>query len=194
MEKNSIDKLTVNLTQICAHDKLYHHLRMLLVRQEGVAIRPLVFLCIGSDRYTGDALGPLIGSYLQEHTGCLVYGSLDHPVHAGNLVETVHIIHCQQYHPIIVAIDACLGKPGEIGNIEVWEGGLQAGIAVGNHLPQVGNISIIGVVNSGGRFGYLDLQSTPLSLVMKLTKMISGAVEKVIHNLPDQTEVKMLLG
>lgn len=194
MEKTSIDKLTVNLTQVCAPEKLYHHLRMLLVRQEGIAIRPLVFLCIGSDRYTGDSLGPLIGSYLQEHTDCLVYGSLDQPVHAGNLVDTINRIHCQQHHPIIVAMDACLGKPGEIGNIEIWEGGLQAGIAVGNRLPRVGTISIIGVVNSGGKFGYLDLQSTPLSLVMKLTRIISETVEKVIRDLRDQTKAKVLLG
>lgn len=183
------NKLTVNLHEICACEKISQHLLYLSDRQEGLKIRPVVLLCIGSDRYTGDALGPLIGSNLKENTAFIVYGSLDNPVHAGNLVETIHVIKHQHHHPIIIAIDACLGKASEIGNIEVWEGGLQAGIAVGNHLPCVGDISIIGVVNSGGQLGYLDLQSTPLSIVMKLSKIISEALKDVSHILEEQSPI-----
>ena len=182
MAKSFVDKLTVNLNESCAREKLYRHLVYLLNRQEGVSIRPLVILCIGSDRYTGDALGPLIGSDLKEQTECIIYGSLDYPVHAGNLVEIINVINYQHHHPVIVAIDACLGKANEIGNIEAWEGGLKAGIADGNRLHCVGDISVIGVVNAGGQLGYLDLQSTPLSTVMKLSKIISGALTDLISD------------
>ena len=49
----------------------------------------VVFLCIGSDRITGDSLGPLIGHKLsKEHLSrCSIYGTLDQPVHALNLAE-----------------------------------------------------------------------------------------------------------
>ena len=52
----------------------------------------LVFLCIGSDRVTGDCLGPYIGHQLLEHLntdthGVYVYGTLKSPVHAVNLSE-----------------------------------------------------------------------------------------------------------
>ena len=53
--------------------------------------RPAVILCIGTDRSTGDALGPLIGTHLsrlnlpQLH----VYGTLDEPVHATNLDDKI---------------------------------------------------------------------------------------------------------
>lgn len=179
MGKNAATKMTAHFQDTTARPKIKNHLLTLLDRQEGVNIRPLVVLCIGSDRYTGDALGPLIGSHLMEHTDCIVYGHLDQPVHAGNLVDTINLINRQHHHPLIIAIDACLGKNNEIGNVEVWEGGLEAGIAVGNRLPCVGHISIIGVVNAGGKIGYLDLQSTPLSIVMKLSKVIAGALEDV---------------
>ena len=45
--------------------------------------RQVVFLCIGTDRSTGDSLGPLIGSKLAaEVTGDVtVIGTLEHPVH-----------------------------------------------------------------------------------------------------------------
>lgn len=187
-----IDKLTVNLNDVYAQEKIGHHLVRLLSRQDGLNIRPLVFLCIGSDRYTGDALGPLIGSDLKENINCIVYGNLDYPVHAGNLVETVSLINHQYHHPIIIAIDACLGKSTEIGNIEVWEGGLQAGIAVGNRLPCVGDISIIGVVNSGGRLGYLDLQSTPLSIVMKLSRVIGKGLKDATCVLENSSNINVL--
>lgn len=184
MGKNVANKISLHLAETQASERLSDHLHYLITKQEGFKLRPLVILCIGSDRYTGDALGPLIGSALCENTEeCIVFGSLDHPVHAGNLVETVNIINHRYHHPIIVAIDACLGKKAEIGNVEIWEGGLQAGIAVGNRLPSVGNVSIIGVVNAGGQIGYLDLQSTPLSIVVKLSKVISSALLAVVNEL-----------
>lgn len=181
MAKHVLNKLTVNLNDTDIREKLYNHLIMLLRRQEGLNLRPLVILCIGSDRYTGDALGPLIGTHMEEYTECHVYGTLEYPVHAGNFVETLNIINHRFHHPLIVAIDACLGKNHEIGNIEVWQGGLAAGIAVGNRLPTVGDISVIGVVNAQSQIGYLDLQSTPLSKVMKLSKAIGEALAEAIN-------------
>jgi putative sporulation protein YyaC len=169
-------KLILNLRDNDLGDRLTRHLVSLLEAQEGFAMRPLVALGIGSDRYTGDALGPLVGTYLEERGACIVYGSLDRPVHAGNLVETINLINSCYLHPVIIAIDACLGKTSEIGNIEAWEGGIEAGIAVGNRLPCVGDISIVGVVNAGSQLGYLDLQSTPLSIVVKLSQAIGEAL------------------
>ncbi len=146
-------------------------------KQNGFARRPLIFLCIGSDRYTGDALGPLIGSFLEENTTSVVYGTLEHPVHAGNLEDILTGIAQSFSWPFIIAVDACLGQKSEIGNIEIWAGNIEAGIAVGNILPKAGDIAIIGVVNSGSPSGYLDLQSTPLSLVMKLVKVLGNILQ-----------------
>lgn len=187
MVKNVLRKLTVNLHDTDCKEKLVEHLSLLLKYQEGLHLRPLVVLCIGSDRYTGDALGPLVGTYLEENTQFNIYGTLEQPVHAGNFVETLNVINHLHHHPIIIAIDACLGKSHEIGNIEIWQGGLAAGIAVGNRLPTVGDISIIGVVNAQSQIGYLDLQSTPLSKVMKLSKVIGDAIMKSVHRVVMQS-------
>ncbi|MEG6585861.1 spore protease YyaC [Dendrosporobacter sp. 1207_IL3150] len=194
MGKKIADKLTVNLADCKAKIKLYNHFLKLLERQENYSARPLVLLCIGSDRYTGDSLGPLVGSQLEEDTDAIIHGSLDYPVHAGNLVEIIAHINHQYHNPIVIAIDACLGKSDEIGNIEMWEGGLHAGIAVGNRLPCVGHISIVGVVNSGGQIGYLDLQSTPLSIVMKLSKVIGCSLSEAINTVNPTRSEKVLLG
>ena len=56
--------------------------------------RSTVVLCIGTDRATGDALGPLVGSLLS-NSQCAyrVYGTLQHPVHALNLNDTIKKIY-----------------------------------------------------------------------------------------------------
>lgn len=184
MEEAVPEKMVIHCNDTCIRSAMSHHIAYLLEQQTSLASREIVILCIGSDRYIGDALGPLVGSYLEENTDSIVYGSLEQPVHARNLVEVIAKIQGEYYQPIIIAIDACLGKSYEIGNVEVWPGSLAAGVAVGTSLPSIGHISIVGVVNASGYIGYLDLQNTPLSVVVKLSKCIGGALEdavKAIH-------------
>jgi DNA-binding LacI/PurR family transcriptional regulator len=54
-----------------------------------VTSRPIVFVCIGTDRSTGDSLGPIVGTLLEEKglRTFYVYGTLDEPIHAVNLSE-----------------------------------------------------------------------------------------------------------
>src|SRR3954466_14015390 len=55
----------------------------------GLNNRPVVFVCIGTDRSTGDSLGPLIGTLLVEKNihPFHIYGSLANPIHALNLAD-----------------------------------------------------------------------------------------------------------
>lgn len=51
----------------------------------------MVFLCIGSDRSTGDSFGPLVGTMLKEkQVPYHVFGTLSEPVHALNLKNTLN--------------------------------------------------------------------------------------------------------
>lgn len=75
--------------------------------------RPILFLCIGSDRVPGDCLGPLVGYKLErlcdnmQHT-FVVCGSLAHPVHAVNLRQKLHYVkHLGDF--LTIAIDASIG-------------------------------------------------------------------------------------
>ena len=74
-----------------------------LLREQLSPNHTLIFLCIGSDRATGDSLGPLIGYKLEQHTGrnYLVYGTLESPVHAKNLATVVEEIHNRHKNPYI---------------------------------------------------------------------------------------------
>jgi putative sporulation protein YyaC len=130
-------------------------------------------VCIGTDRSTGDSLGPLVGTNL-EKLGYKVYGTIDNPVHASNLVTTIGNISSKY----ILAIDACLGRMENVGTISVEKGGIRPGIAVGKDLPKIGDVAIMGIVNVGGFMEHLVLQSTRLSLVIRMANSISEGIHK----------------
>ncbi len=137
----------------------------------------IVFVCIGTDRATGDCLGPLIGYKLQDmnYENVHVLGNLDHPVHAKNLEE--HLNALSQYEkPFVIAIDASLGKLERIGCVNIKEGPLSPGSGVNKTLPQVGNMHITGIVNMSGFMEIMVLQNTRLSLVMNMANIVSKGI------------------
>lgn len=160
-------------------DQFSYHLKRLIGRAYDSA-RPIVILCIGTDRSTGDSLGPLVGSHLKElvHPMIRVYGTLDYPVHAVNLEETLDSIRRDYGKPFIIAVDACLGRTESIGYINLKPGPLQPGTGVNKTLPEVGDLHIVGIVNVGGFMEYLVLQNTRLSVVMKMADIISCALNR----------------
>jgi putative sporulation protein YyaC len=159
----------------------------LLMQDRQFKNRKVIVLCIGSIRYTGDSLAPLVGTFLKEMAAaCAVYGELENPVHACNLQEVLTSINREHDMPVIIAIDAALGKPGEVGNIELWKGALFPGVSVDNHLPRCGDISIIGVVNALGLQGHRDLEKTPLNIVYKHARIIAQAVNIVLTERKDR--------
>lgn len=149
----------------------------------------LIILCIGTDRSTGDSLGPLVGYKLAPHIKyfdkVFLYGTLDKPVHAKNLEDTIKKIHTLHLKPFILAIDASLGNMDKIGYINIREGPLRPGLGVNKSLPAVGNISITGVVNVGGMLEYMVLQNTRLSLVMDMADIIYKSIHKSLLTLYD---------
>ncbi len=150
-----------------------------LLNKHGGNEREIVLVCIGSDRATGDCLGPIVGHKLHLHerhfkkSGFHLYGTLEKPIHAKNLETTMSFI--QTYHPsaLVIAIDASLGIADHVGYITLGEGSLCPGVGVDKNLPQVGDIFITGIVNLSGFGSQMLLQTTHLNLVMQLADFIS---------------------
>ncbi|MEW6572296.1 MAG: spore protease YyaC [Bacillota bacterium] len=139
--------------------------------------RPKVILCIGTDRSTGDSLGPLVGSKVAAmNNGCYhVYGTLAEPVHATNLKEKLQEINLRHRSALVIAVDASLGYPENVGAINVGVGPLIPGAGVNKSLPPVGHLHITAVVNVGGFMEYVVLQNTRLSIVMRQAEVIADA-------------------
>jgi putative sporulation protein YyaC len=144
--------------------------------------RPIVILCIGTDRSTGDSLGPLIGDKLKFliREKVALYGNLEYPVHAKNLRETLDEIATSYVNPYIIAIDACLGSIQNVGKVIVENKPISPGAAMNKDLPKVGDLSITGVVNISGSLEFMVLQNTRLYTVMQLADVISKGIYHAI--------------
>lgn len=144
-----------------------------------------VVVCVGTDRSTGDALGPLIGSYLQDKRlrHMTVYGTLHDPVHATNLEDYIELINMQHKNAFIIAVDACLGKTSSVGQVIACVGALKPGAALKKPLPPIGDIHVTGVVNISGFMEYSVLQNTRLSIVVEMAKNIASIIDNIDQQL-----------
>ena len=141
----------------------------------------VVFLCIGTDRSTGDSLGPLIGYKLKgkEEADIPVFGTLERPVHAMNLDDYMRFLKEGYPDHVVVAIDASVGKTDHIGYVTLGKGALKPGLGVSKELREVGDIFITGIVGGCGNYDPLMLQSVRLSVVMRLADCISDSIRLV---------------
>ncbi|MHB8927347.1 MAG: spore protease YyaC [Bacillota bacterium] len=164
----------VDVADPLASERVSFFLRGLLAEQFPTA-DAFVVLCIGTDRSTGDCLGPLIGTELEAAAlpNVSVWGTLDHPIHASNLSETLRQVRQSGSGRPLVAIDACLGSLDSVGTITLGFGPLRPGAGVNKALPEVGDLAITGVVNVGGFMEYFVLQNTRLNLVFRMSKVIA---------------------
>lgn len=139
--------------------------------------QPVVVICIGTDRSTGDSLGPLVGMKLKRRfPNNHIFGTLESPVHALNLEDTIKKVESTFHDPFIIGIDACLGKLSSIGIISASDGPVKPGAGVNKQLPPVGDMHITGIVNVSGFMQHIVLQNTRLHLVMSMADFIADSL------------------
>jgi putative sporulation protein YyaC len=136
-----------------------------------------LLLCIGTDRYIGDCLGPLVGTMVEKmNISCPVFGTLENPIHAVNLKKQLTCIEYSYPNHKIIALDACLGADENIGSIQLKSGCLYPGKGVGKKLPAVGDISIVGIVDSCDHEEFFFLHNIRLNLVMKMADVLAKGI------------------
>ena len=146
--------------------------------KQAIGARPAVFVCVGSDAVAGDSLSPLVGSFLKEfyRLPCFVYGELKHTVTAKDVPVLANSIRALHPGALVVAIDASLGAESEVGLIKLREGGLFPGKGVGKRLPEIGDLSLLGVVSARGESAFRGLELTRYGLVYRMASAISQAI------------------
>jgi putative sporulation protein YyaC len=136
-------------------------------------LEEMTFLCIGTDRSTGDCLGPWVGTLLTEAGMPRVVGTLEHPCDADRLPNAIRTLPREG---TVLAIDACLGRPESVGLYLVASSPLIPARSIGKNLPAVGTFSVAGIVNAAGPRPYWTLQTTSLHRVMNMARVIADAV------------------
>jgi putative sporulation protein YyaC len=149
-----------------------------------IGVKPVTFLCIGTDRSTGDSLGPLVGTGLIKAGFDRVIGSLESPCDANTLpnkmAELADILAAGE--GVVIAVDAALGKRESVGKFQVTTGPLLPGASIGKKLPPAGDYGVAGIVNQSGVKKYAILQHTPLHRVMRMADTIVAAMHEAFRN------------
>ena len=137
-----------------------------------------VVVCIGTDAVIGDSLGPLTGSMLKKKAGGLTYvfGSMENPVTAADVGHLIKMIKSVYPYSRILAIDAALGGKGEVGSVKLSDGPIRPGLGVNKDLGEIGDASIIGIVDEKRKGEKASLSAVRLSKVYFQADLISSAI------------------
>ncbi|GKX31832.1 spore protease YyaC [Vallitalea longa] len=184
IKKNHEEIYYYNVSDISAINSFSNTLSSFLEENTDINTN-IIILCIGTDRATGDCLGPIVGYKLKKMllNNVIILGTLSKPVHAKNIEETVDYIKTTYAKPFIIAIDACLGKMDHIGYISIGKGSINPGAGVNKTLPPVGDMYITGIVNFSGFMDMLILQNTRLNTVMSMADFIAYGIRRTINSL-----------
>lgn len=116
--------------------------------------RSVSVICVGTPKSPWDCLGPLVGTRLQylQQKRLRIHGTLLQPLHAGHLRAGATELSRER---LTLAIDAAIGRPGDLGRVSLQRGPLHPGSGLQKTLHPVGDYHICGVTafhcrNGGG--------------------------------------------
>lgn len=150
-------------------------------------------VCIGTDKATGDCLGPLVGTFLEKklknNNFVKVYGTLNNTVNALNVAELAINLE-KETDSLTIAIDACMGDNLKAGDLFISNTPLNPGSGVGKRIKPIGDLSVKGVIATNTKSIYLNdklVMTTRLSLVYNLSEIIAKGLKSAIHTLQKET-------
>lgn len=105
--------------------------------------KPKVFMCIGTPNHIWDSYGPMVGTMLKNRGDVVVFGTMDNPVDAFNVMETEAMIREKYPNHILITLDGAVTRRESESNM-VWvkECGLIPGEAFNRDLDEIGDFCI----------------------------------------------------
>ena len=143
----------------------------------------IVFLCIGTDRITGDSFGPLVGynlkNYYLNNKIIKIVGDLESTVQSNNIEERYKQIIDTYRKPFIISVDSALSSQDNIGKIIVEEGGIELGSGLKRNKMIIGDMSIKGIVarnTNNAKCNFAMLQNTHLCLIINMVEIVASGI------------------
>ena len=152
-------------------------------------VKEYVFLCVGSDKMTGDCFGPLVGSKLEKSFenyqifNIHILGTLKNPVCYQNMVEIVQKIKNIENETCVIVIDAALSREENVGKIYISQQKTVLGKSIGKQKIAIGDISIKAVVGKDLNIPIhilQMLQNISLQFVMNMAEIVADSIFEVM--------------
>lgn len=147
----------------------------------------IFFICAGTDKITGDSLGPFVGSKLEEYfseknySNIYIYGTLDNNINHENIKNILNKIDKKTG---VIIVDAALSNKQNMGNIYVLNKKTVLGKGLKKNNFKIGDISIKTVVardykNLIGNFN--ALKRAPITKIIKLSNILSEGIYETVQ-------------
>ena len=153
----------------------------------------LIFLCVGTDKIIGDAIGPIVGTKLEKELekdntnykakNINIYGKIGDTLNFKNARGLIQFMEKQYKNPFIVTIDAALSERDNIGEIIINEGKIELGNSLGKGIEWNSNINIKGVVgnySSNPQKNMETLKNVQLHSAIAMSQNIYQGIHKII--------------
>lgn len=147
------------------------------------AKRAPVIVCIGSDRVSGDSLGPITGSMLKNKLTLpevFVLGSLESTITAKEVRYLNEFLRETFAKRTIICVDSAVGSLSDVGVIKISDAPLLPGSGINKRLGQIGDVSVQGVVAEKGFLSKSALTEVKMGMVYKMSEIISDSITKYL--------------
>lgn len=163
---------------------LQNRIRRIFENQE---ICNIIFLCIGTDKLIGDAIGPIIGSNIKhlENEYIHIYGTMENNLNFNNAKTTIQDVYNTYKKSCIITIDAALSEKANIGDIFFSSGIIKIGKALEKDLCFYSDINIKYIVGKSFFNKKRNLEELKKAFEDKIKQdslIISKGIENVLKN------------
>lgn len=138
-----------------------------------------VIVCVGSDKISGDSLGPITGSMLTKKLALpqiFVLGTLESTVTAKEVNYINNFVRRTFKNRLIICVDSAVGASSDVGAIKISDSSLMPGSGVNKKTDKIGDVSIQGVVAEKGFLSRAALAEVRMNMVYKMSDIISEAL------------------
>lgn len=147
------------------------------------AKRAPIIVCIGSDRISGDSLGPITGSMLKKKLRLpqiFVLGCLEKTVTAKEVNYLNYFLKETFPNRLIICVDSAVGSFSDVGAIKISDAPISPGSGINKKLAKIGDVSIQGVVAEKGILCAAALSEVRMHMIYKMSDIISDSIASFI--------------
>jgi putative sporulation protein YyaC len=152
--------------------------------------KKIVFLCIGTNKVTGDSFGPLVGTKLQKllryNKKISILGNIDKPINALNIEDKLLYVNKKYTDKYVIVVDSAVSEIELIGEIFVTKNKMVLGKGINRKISEIGDISIKCSVckdEYSGIENFKSLKNVPKEFIKNLADIVSIGIYEVISNM-----------
>ena len=147
----------------------------------------IIFLCVGTNKIMGDAIGPVVGDNLKyiENDFIKVYGTTKNTLNFSNAQYIIENIYERYQKPFLITIDAALGNKKNVEKIFIGNGIIKLGNALEKRICFYSDITIkcvVGSICNNKVKNIQELENVNFGCIFNMASIVSNGIINVLKN------------